>query len=286
MYRCAAERRPFQILFTYQSAHMYPISAKKFLAVYLLAAIGLVSHSQAQTRVLLDNFFNHEVLAGTGTVYHYTWADTANSGYSQWGDIFKQQGATLDTLQSAPSPALLENSDIYLIVDPDTRAESSTPHYISAQDIQTVVGWVKSGGILMLLANDSGNCEFTHLNELAEKFGIHFNETSLNPVIGQQWNMGAITEFPDYPVFLHLTKIYIKGISSLSLTPPARAVLTKNHHVLMAESHVGKGYVLALGDPWIYNEYIGHKYLPADFENQKAAENLTAYLIKLASQAR
>ena len=48
----------------------------------------------------------------------------------------------------------------------------------------------------------------------------------------------------------------------------------------MAESRVGKGLVVALGDPWIYNEYIDHFFLPADFENLKAAENLTQYLLK------
>jgi unsaturated rhamnogalacturonyl hydrolase len=258
---------------------------KKVIGICFVTVVCLTSHSQAQTHVLLDNFFNHEVNAQTGEVFHYLWSDTANSGYSQWGDIFKAQGAMLDTLQSAPSAARLKQADIYLIVDPDTRAESPDPNYISAADIQTVAQWVSNGGVLVLLANDSGNCEFTHLNRLAGKFGIHFNETSVNPVIGQQWNMGAITQFPDYPVFVGLRKIYLKGISSLTVTPPARAVLTKGGEVLMAESHVGKGYVLALGDPWIYNEYIGHKYLPTDFENQKAAENFTTYLIKLAAAA-
>jgi unsaturated rhamnogalacturonyl hydrolase len=48
----------------------------------------------------------------------------------------------------------------------------------------------------------------------------------------------------------------------------------------MAESKVGKGLVIAIGDPWIYNEYIDHKMLPADFENLKAAENLTNYIVR------
>jgi unsaturated rhamnogalacturonyl hydrolase len=47
----------------------------------------------------------------------------------------------------------------------------------------------------------------------------------------------------------------------------------------MAESRVGKGLVIAIGDPWIYNEYIDHTYLPADFENMKAAVNLTEYIV-------
>jgi unsaturated rhamnogalacturonyl hydrolase len=42
--------------------------------------------------------------------------------------------------------------------------------------------------------------------------------------------------------------------------------------------------VVAIGDPWIYNEYIDHDRLPADFENRKAAENLTDYLLKNAKK--
>ena len=54
----------------------------------------------------------------------------------------------------------------------------------------------------------------------------------------------------------------------------------------MTESKVGKGLVVAVGDPWIYNEYIDHAYLPADFENLKAAENLTQYLLKSTGKAK
>jgi unsaturated rhamnogalacturonyl hydrolase len=49
--------------------------------------------------------------------------------------------------------------------------------------------------------------------------------------------------------------------------------------VLIAENKVGKGYVFAIGDPWIYNEYIDHDRLPESFDNRKAAENLTDLLL-------
>ena len=47
----------------------------------------------------------------------------------------------------------------------------------------------------------------------------------------------------------------------------------------MAETKYGKGYVFAIGDPWIYNEYIDNDKLPVGFENHKAAENLTDLLL-------
>jgi len=53
----------------------------------------------------------------------------------------------------------------------------------------------------------------------------------------------------------------------------------ENGQVLIATASYGKGYVLAIGDPWIYNEYIDHWLLPADFENLQAAKNLVALLL-------
>jgi unsaturated rhamnogalacturonyl hydrolase len=47
----------------------------------------------------------------------------------------------------------------------------------------------------------------------------------------------------------------------------------------MAEAKVGKGYVFAVGDPWIYNEYMDHDKLPVSFDNHQAAVNLTKLLL-------
>jgi unsaturated rhamnogalacturonyl hydrolase len=83
-------------------------------------------------------------------------------------------------------------------------------------------------------------------------------------------------------LFNDLEKIYLKEIASMSLTGNARPVLTDNGHIIMAESFYGKGFVFAVGDPWIYNEYMDHDRLPTDFENRRAAENLTGYLLSRA----
>ncbi|MCL6103830.1 MAG: glycoside hydrolase family 88 protein, partial [Bacteroidetes bacterium] len=87
-------------------------------------------------------------------------------------------------------------------------------------------------------------------------------------------------------IFKGVSKIYMKEISSFQLKSPAKPILTENGIVFMAESKVKKGTVIAVGDPWIYNEYIDHAYLPADFQNLKAAENLTEYLIGISRKAK
>lgn len=247
-----------------------------FFSVFIL--LSLCQNVFSQPVAGLDNWFNHETNASTGKPFHYLWDDTDMSGYSQWGDIFISKGAVLKTL-GKPTPAVLKGIDIYIIVDPDTTTESSAPNYILPEDIKAIVKWVKKGGVLAILANDAPNCEFTHLNELAEKFGMHFNHVTLHPVTGTEWEMGASKNLPDHPLFNGVKKIYIKEVSDINMSGTATSVLRENGKVLIAENKVGKGYVFAIGDPWIYNEYIDHARLPVSFDNLKAAGNLADLLL-------
>jgi unsaturated rhamnogalacturonyl hydrolase len=96
--------------------------------------------------------------------------------------------------------------------------------------------------------------------------------------------MGASNDLPDHPLFRGVTKIYIKEVSDINISGNAKAILTEKGKVLMAENKFGKGYVFAIGDPWIYNEYMDHDRLPESFENRKAAENLTELLLSYAKK--
>jgi len=238
-----------------------------------------ISVSHAQKTVGLDNWFNHEIHPKSGKVYHYTWNDSLDSGFSQLGEVFKSKGAQLTTIAEAPTKKGLKGTDIYIIVDPDTTRENPKPNYITPKDIKVISGWVKKGGVLLLMANDGPNCEFTHFNQLAEEFGFRFVPVTLNPVTGREWEMGAETNLPDHPLFKGVNKIYMKEVAPVLLSKMAKPVLRDGQHVFMAETTYGKGYVLAIGDPWIYNEYIGHSRLPESFENGKAAVNLCEHLM-------
>jgi unsaturated rhamnogalacturonyl hydrolase len=249
-----------------------------FVLIFFLLFCFSFQNSSGQKVVALDNWFNHETNAKTGQPYHYLWTDTEWSGYSRWGEIFTSKGAKITTIEK-PFDNILKAVDIYIIVDPDTTAESKSPNYIMAEDIKAIKKYVKKGGVLAILANDAPNCEFTHLNQLMKNFGMRFNHVTLHPVTGTYFEMGASTRFPDHPLFRGVSKIYIKEVSNIGLSGKAKAILTENGKVLMAESRYGKGYVFAIGDPWIYNEYIDHDRLPESFENRKAAENLTELLL-------
>jgi hypothetical protein len=249
-----------------------------FIVILFITCGFINQNTRAQLNIGLDNWYNHETNAKTGKPFHYLWTDTDASGYSRWGEIFTSKGAKL-TAVGRPDAGTLMSLDIYIIVDPDTTTETPRPNLIMPGEIKAIEEWVKNGGVLALLGNDAPNCEFTHFNQLASVFGIFFNHVTLYPVTGTNFEMGAVKNLPDHPVFKGVSKIYIKEVSSINLSGSAIPILTENGKILMAGNKYGKGYVFAIGDPWIYNEYIDHDRLPEDFMNRKAAENLTDYLL-------
>ena len=76
----------------------------------------------------------------------------------------------------------------------------------------------------------------------------------------------------------------MKEVASINISGNAKGVLSDEGNILIAECSYGNGFVFAVGDPWLYNEYIGHIMLPSDFENEKAAENLVTFLLLKASK--
>jgi len=230
----------------------------------------------------LDCYFNaewREEKDGTRTPFHYTWNDTANSGYSLLGGVVDKLGAALATVPDAPTPERLGLLDVYIIVDPDTPSETPEPHTIDSASIAVIARWVENGGTLVLLGNDRGNAEFTCWNNLAGRFGIRFREDSHHRVVGKEYSTGMCSDLPDHPIFRGVRKIFLKEVSSLALMPPATPLLMQDTLMLMATSRVGQGMVFALGDPWIYNEYFDHRRLPADCDNDRAAEQFVRWLL-------
>jgi lysophospholipase L1-like esterase len=234
----------------------------------------------------LDYFFNNEWRVrkdGVRERWHYTWEDTTNSGFSLLGRSIDLLGADLDTLQCTPTDSVLNRCSVYVIVDPDTPAETDKPNFMSEDAINVIIPWVERGGVLVLMENDKGNAEFEHFNKLAERFGIHFNEDSYHKVIGNNFETGKSEHLPSHPIFKNVKQIYMKEICSLKIEKPAEPILTENGIVFMASARVGEGLVFAVGDPWLYNEYFDSRKLPADYENAKTGKNLFQWLLGNAS---
>ncbi|UKT63695.1 glycoside hydrolase family 88 protein [Pedobacter mucosus] len=233
--------------------------------------------------VTVDNFFNNEYMAGpTGDKipFHYVWDEDDNNGFSLFGKVFNDVGVKTATLKAAPTTANLKGTNIYIIVDPDTEKETANPNYMNAEHAKQISEWVKSGGVLVLLLNDVGNCEITKFNVLPESFGIHFIEDSRNKVIGSNFEQGAVKIPAGNSIFKTAKKVYIKEISTIVAKAPAVSALTDKGDVIISTAKYGKGTVFAVGDPWFYNEYIDGRKLPADLENFKATNDLVNWLVK------
>jgi hypothetical protein len=253
--------------------------------IFILTVLSITISSLwlSAQKVTLDYYFNHEVhKAASGKIerYHYTWEDKANTGFSIFGDAFIRVGASLDTLGYAPTVSNLRGTAIYIIVDPDTKKENPNPNYIEADNIKQIAAWVKSGGVLVMMANDSANVELPHFNNLAAKFGMHFNDDLQNHVINDQHFEDGAVNTTGNPIFKTANKIFMKDICSIGLKNGARAALkNSNDAVIIAVAKYGKGTVFAVGDPWFYNEYVNGR-LPSGFENDKAANDIAVWLIE------
>jgi unsaturated rhamnogalacturonyl hydrolase len=236
--------------------------------------------------VLLDNYFNHETKkddSGRTITWHYVWDEMDINGFAIFGNAFQSYGAKLDTLATEPSAANLANASVYIIVDPDTVKETADPKYVSQKDADVIADWVKRGGVLALMANDVGNCDLEHFNILAGKFGIQFNLDSLNHVEGSKFEQGKVIVSGPNDVLKNAKTLYLKEISSLKLTSPAKPLLVHNGNVIMATAKYGKGSVFVVGDPWLYDEYTDGRKLPAEYQNFTAARDLSRWLLERAS---
>jgi unsaturated rhamnogalacturonyl hydrolase len=237
--------------------------------------------------VLLDRYFNSEKrkdVGGKDAYWHYVWEERSNSGFSIWGNIFERHGSKLSSLDIAPTAANLKNASVYIIVDPDHVKDNPTPNYITDKDVKAINEWVKAGGVLVLMANDSANCDLEHFNKLAMTFGIKFTDKSINMVKNDVFEQGAVMPGENNPVFTTTKKMYLKEVSALEIKAPAKANAFKNDDVITAVTKSGAGTVFAVGDPWLYNEYLDGRKLPAEYENYKAAEDLVAWLLKQAKK--
>lgn len=233
--------------------------------------------------VLLDRFYNSEKrkdAAGALNYWHYTWEERSHPGFNTLGSIFQKNGASLYSLDVAPTAASLKTASVYIIVDPDHIRDNPSPNYMAAKEVKVISDWVKNGGTLLLMANDSNNCDLKHFNLLSKAFGIHFTDKSLNMVKNDNYIQGEVVVGTENPVFTSSPRMFLKELSVLEIKPPAKALVKKDTDIIIATAKYGKGTVLAVGDPWLYNEYVDGRKLPAEYENYKAAEDLVKWLLQ------
>lgn len=261
----------------------------KGVGAFLLAANEMEMAALAQPSlgktVLLDSYFNNETKIDQSqnqVSWHYKWEEKANGGFSFWGELFNRKGFQTKTLYQAPTLANLKNAAVYIIVDPDFEKENPNPNFVEAKHITAITEWVKAGGVLVLMANDAPNAELKHFNELAGQFGVYFNGDSKGTVpVATNFETAKVVVPAENEIFKNSTNLFIKEYSSLKLSGAARSILKdKDGDEVMAVTAYGKGLVFVIGDPWLYNEYVDGRKLPASYDNFKAASDLVDWLSK------
>lgn len=273
--------------FAYYMSEPVIVNDPKGIGAFLLASNEMemqrtVSIGKGKT-VVMDNYFNRETKEdafGKKIVFHYKWWERDNGGFSFLGHVFNKYGASTKLLDEAPTAANLKHASIYFLIDPDWPKENKMPNYIEQRHIDALYNYVKNGGVLVMMANDSNNVEFINYNKLAERFGIHWNENMRHDVIDNKYEQGALFFDEADAIFGKVKKVFIKQICTQTIDKPAISVYKENGEVLMSFARLGRGTVFAVGDPWFYNEYVDGRKIPAEFENYKAAEELVQWLLK------
>jgi unsaturated rhamnogalacturonyl hydrolase len=256
------------------------------VGAFLLAATEMENAPGATNlrgdTVLVDAWFNSQQrknAAGQTEFFHYKWDDFSNDGYSLFGHLFEREGATLGTLFAAPTAANLKHAQIYIIASPDNPAKNPHPHYATQRDGAELSAWVQRGGILLLLENDPANADIEHFRNIADRFGIHFNAVLSHHVVGTDYAAAQIPVKPDGDLFHSSHVLYMKDTCTISISAPARALVTDRNDIVIATAKYGKGTVLAMVDPWLYNEYTdGRKDHPSG-DNFAAGKELVRWVI-------
>ena len=234
----------------------------------LVALFALVASAplHAQAVVALDGFHNNE----SKMPDHYQWEGKSDGSFGKLADGFRAHDVELRTIRSRIDAKALDGVRLLIIVDPDTPDETADPKYIEDAEIDAIQKWVMGGGRLVLLGNDKGHAEFTHFNKLASRFGIEFLEQTFPKVSGK-----AILEAGGADaIFEGGLKAYLVEVAPLKLSAPAQSMMRVDGADVMALARVGSGLVFALGDPWLYDEYIERD------DNIKIATNLFTMLLQ------
>jgi unsaturated rhamnogalacturonyl hydrolase len=240
-------------------------------------------------KVLLDAWFNSQKRKnqlGKLEYFHYKWDDNSDSGFSLLRHLFNDNGIETDTLYEAPTATRLSAVQFYIIVSPDNPAKNPQPHYVTERDARQVAQWVKRGGVLMMMENDPANADIEHLDLLADKFGIHFNNVLSHHVIDDKFSMGRIEAAGGGELFKHLHVLFMKDTCTITLSGPARSLLADKGDTMMATAKYGLGTVFAVVDPWLYNEYTGKSRLPAEYDNLGGARELIDWLMRQVPETR
>jgi unsaturated rhamnogalacturonyl hydrolase len=273
-------------------------------ATYLLASsemqqrvrAGALLQRLSGRQVLFDGWFNAQkrrAPVGHEDLSHYRPDDDAASGYSVFARMFEQYGMRTATLDHAPREADLRGVAVYMIAAPGSRSMDPKANLMDAASAAAIAAWVRSGGVLMMMENDSEHAEQVEFNQLAGEFGIHFNAVKHNHAVGGDDSTALVPIpagtggiFHEAHMALMIDVCTLEATAGHEAAAGAKVILT--HHDaaagtddgIMAVAHLGSGTVYANVDPWLYNEYTDGRRLPLAEDNFAAGQELVRWIVE------
>ena len=228
--------------------------------------------------LVIDRHFNKEYK--NGKLFHYTWDDYFDSGFSWLGNHASVRGANLKHLDAAPNATNLKNTDLYIIVDPDGYKDAKSPNFIRTADIKNITDYVKNGGNLLLMLNDTTNADAKYVSKLTGALGVKLTGKNINFVKNDNFPEGDVAIAPDSKIFTKPYKLFIKELVTLEpLNASVRTEAHVNGEAAIVSGKLGKGKFVIVGDPWLYNEYVNGRKLPVEYENFQAGNELIEWLL-------
>jgi unsaturated rhamnogalacturonyl hydrolase len=259
----------------------------KGVGPFIMAATEMENAQNAKlgrgATVLMDGWFNSQKRTDAGgkdVYFHYKWDTQDMPGYSLVGRMFRNFGAETKELDAEPTAENLGNAQVLMIISPDNPDKNLKPNFATAEDAEQIAKWVKAGGVLAIMENDTTFADLDHFNVIAAKFGMHFNSVLRKHVVGTNWEQGKVVLDDSGPIFHHPHAIYVKDVCTISVKAPAVSILKEGDDVFMATAKYGKGTVYAFVDPWLYNEYTDGRKLPAEYENYAGGVELVRWLLQ------
>ncbi|HVI04992.1 MAG TPA: glycoside hydrolase family 88 protein, partial [Sphingomicrobium sp.] len=273
--------------YAYYTGEKVATNDPKGVGAFILASTEVENVQNAELgrgdTVVVDGWFNSQKRAdafGNEVLFHYKWDTEDMPGYSLFGHIFRDFGAQTKELDAEPTAQNLGGAQIYVIASPDNADKNPHPNFANAEDAKQITEWIKAGGVLAIMENDTSFADLDHFNVIAEKFGMHFNSVLRKHVVGTNWEQGKIAVDGGGPIFHNPHTFYVKDVCTISLKPPATSVLKEGDDIFMATAKYGKGTVFALVDPWLYNEYTDGRKLPAEYDNYAGGIEFVRWLLE------
>jgi unsaturated rhamnogalacturonyl hydrolase len=273
--------------YTYYIGEKVVANDPKGVGAFLLAATEMENAPNATLArgdtVVVDGWFNsqkREDAFGRQVEFHYKWDTWDQPGYSLFGHLFREFGAQTTELDAEPTTANLKAADVYVIASPDNLDKNPNAHFAGADDAKQIADWVRTGGVLVIMENDTSFADLDHFNAISDQFGIHFNNVLRKHVVGTNWEQGRIQIDGKGAIFHDRHTIYVKDVSTITVSKPARDVLGERGDVFMATARYGKGTVIAMTDPWLYNEYTDGRKLPATYDNHSAGKEFVRWILE------